>query len=150
MAPVLSRVSTFATVIVRRDSRSWRAIKKRLLESFASTNNPPVAANEIPLDNIFVPIQPDSILPQIPIGNHHPVPRTGIEDDDLRTLHTNKFYANAFLGAQDQPITTYPYTLWWGKGSEEPGILPTWGMNMSHVEESDLVYGSGNPAQVGL
>lgn len=102
----------------------------------------------IPPDNIFVPIQTDSILPQIPISNHHPVPRKGIEDDDLRTLHTNSFYAAAFLGGQNQPIWTHPYLTWWSKGSQEPDLLQTWGLNIGHVEEVDVQYGPGDPPRV--
>jgi endo-1,3(4)-beta-glucanase len=146
MGPRQSRSLTFATAGNRNDSRSWHEFKRSILTSF--TNTPPAVTSEIPPDNIFVPIQQDSILPQIPIGDHHPVPRTGIEDDNLRTLHTNKFYANAFLGAQNQPITTHLYTIWWGKGVQEQGLLQTWGMNISHVEEADVLYGPGNPAKV--
>ncbi|KAF2874314.1 endo-1,3(4)-beta-glucanase [Massariosphaeria phaeospora] len=103
--------------------------------------------DKIPPDNIFVPIQQDNILPQVPIGAHHPVPRKGIEDDDYRTLHTNKFYANTFLGEQNQPVWTQPYSIWWGKGSKEVGQLPTWGMGIAHIETEDLVYGEGDPAK---
>ncbi|KNG49854.1 glycoside hydrolase family 81 protein [Stemphylium lycopersici] len=102
-------------------------------------------ADEISPDDIFTPIQADSILPQIPISRHHPVPGKGIEDDDLRTLHTNAFYANAFLGKQNQPIWTHPYSLWWGKGFVEAGMVQTWGMCVSHVEETDLVFEPGEP-----
>lgn len=101
-----------------------------------------------PEDNVFVPIQGDNILPQIPIGRHHPVPRKGIEDDEDTTLHTNKFYANAFLGNQDQPIWTQPYSLWWGKGLTQQGQFPTWGMNIGHVEEDEVVMPPENPPQV--
>lgn len=106
------------------------------------------SSDEIPPDNIFVPIQPDKILPQIPIGRHHPVARKGIEDNDLRALHTNKFYANAFLGEQNQPVWTHPYSIWWGKGWAEQGLVQTVGMNVAHVEEADLGFGEGDPAKV--
>lgn len=95
-----------------------------------------------------MPIQADDILPQIPISDHHPVPRTGIEDNGDRPLHTNKFYANAFLGGQNQPIWTHPYFVWWGKGSQELGTLQTWGVNVGHVEEGDLQYGDGEAPKV--
>ncbi|KAI8935583.1 hypothetical protein NX059_008149 [Plenodomus lindquistii] len=107
-----------------------------------------IPVEEIPPDNIFVPIQQDNILPQVPIGQHHPVPRRGIEDDDKRTLHTNKFYANAFLRKQNQPIWTHPYSVWWGKGWSEPGLLQAYGMNVTHAEEQDIVYGPGDPTNV--
>jgi endo-1,3(4)-beta-glucanase len=76
------------------------------------------------------------------------VPRKGVEDDDQRTMNTNKFYANAFLGEQDKAIWTHPYSLWWGKGMEEPGKMKTMGLCISHLEESDLEYGPGDPTNV--
>ncbi|KAF1936123.1 endo-1,3(4)-beta-glucanase 1 precursor [Clathrospora elynae] len=125
---------------------SWRDTRNGIMTSFGySTTN--IIPDENPPDNIFVPIQRDDILPQVPIGRHHPVPATGIEDDDLKTLHTNKFYANAFLGKQNQPVWTQPYSVWWGKGWVEGGSVQTWGMNVGHVEEADLAYGPGEPAQ---
>ncbi|KAH7093413.1 endo-beta-1,3-glucanase-like protein [Paraphoma chrysanthemicola] len=128
---------------------SWQSARKGIVNSFGFASNPSSAA-EIPPDNIFVPIQTDNILPQIPIGRHHPVPRNGVEDNEGRTMNTNKFYANAFLGEQNQPIWTHPYSLWWGKGwdEKEPGLLKSWGMCISHIEESDVGYGSGDPANV--
>ncbi|KAJ6273192.1 Utp14-domain-containing protein [Bipolaris maydis] len=85
------------------------------------------------LNDIFTKIQEDDILPQIPIGRDHPVPRKG-------------FYANTFLGKQNQPIWTHPYSLWWGKGLAQPGMVQTWGMCVSHIEETDLVFEPGEPA----
>ncbi|KAF2626083.1 glycoside hydrolase family 81 protein [Macroventuria anomochaeta] len=127
-------------------------VTNRILSSIFSDAKPKKTAaapsDEIPPDNIFVPIQADDILPQIPISNHHPVPKTGIEDDDFRTLHTNSFYAGAFLGEQNQPIWTHPYSIWWGKGSQDPGVLQTWGLNIGHVEEVDLQYGPEEPPKV--
>lgn len=101
------------------------------------------AASAILSDNIFVPIQADGILPQIPIGQQHPVPHTGIEDDDTRMLYANNFYANTFLGEQNQPVWTHPYALWWGKGRREGDQFATWGMNVGHVELEDFVAGEG-------
>ncbi|USP81911.1 glycoside hydrolase family 81 protein [Curvularia clavata] len=130
----------------KRESRfgPWRAARNSIRSSLGY--NAPSIPDESTPDDIFTPIQEDSILPQIPIGRHHPVPLKGVEDDDMRTLHTNKFYANAFLGKQDQPIWTHPYSLWWGKGHAEPGMVQTWGMCVSHVEETDLIFEPGEPA----
>ncbi|KAL6703655.1 endo-1,3-beta glucanase [Coniothyrium glycines] len=123
----------------------WRDKRRSIGFPFTSRIMP--EPEELPPDNIFVPIQQDSILPQIPIGRHHPVPLTGIEDDDDRTLHTNKFYANSFLGGQDQPIWTHPYMMWWGKGAQEGDVLPTWGMNVAHVHDEDVVFRRGDWAK---
>jgi endo-1,3(4)-beta-glucanase len=127
----------------------WRSTRKGILSALGYSTST-LTIPEIPADNIFVPIQQDNILPQIPIGRHHPVPRKGIEDDEDRTLQTNKFYANAFLGKQNQPIWTHPYSIWWGKGWDEPGTVQTWGMCVSHIEEKDLAYGDRDPASVCL
>lgn len=113
-------------------------------------NTGPKAATDIPPDNIFVPIQPDNILPHIPIGSQHPAPRTGIIDDGKHPIHTNKFYANAFLGKQNEAIWTQPYSLFWGKDREGDGVIKTWGMCISHVEESELAFGPGDPSPVTI
>lgn len=136
------------TVESKEVPRTWRGHRRDILTSFGYKTTAADASDETPPDNIFVPIQADDILSQIPISNHHPVPRKGIEDNDLRTLHTNSFYAHAFLGEQNQPIWTHPYSIWWGKGSQEPGMLQTWGLNVGHVEEADLQYGPGDPPKV--
>jgi endo-1,3(4)-beta-glucanase len=120
--------------------RMWRDTRRDVFTYVGYKTTAAASANEVPPDNIFVPIQPDDI----------PVARRGVEDDDLRTLHTNKFYANAFLGEQNQPIWTHPYSIWWGKGGQEQGMLQTWGMNVAHVEEADLQYGPGDPPKVRL
>lgn len=132
----------------KRTPRTWREHRKEFLNSLS--HGPPIAVqhSDIPLDNIFVPIQADDILPQIPIGNHHPAPRTGIEDNDLCTLHTNSFYANAFLDAQTQPIWTHPYSVWWGRGSQDLGVLQTWGINVAQADEDDFQHGPGKPPKV--
>jgi endo-1,3(4)-beta-glucanase len=92
--------------------------------------------------------QQDSILPLIPIGRHHPVTKIGVEDNDTRAMNTNKFYANAFLGDQSQAIWTHPYSVWWGKGWEEPGGIKTWGMCVTNTEESDLERRAEDPTNV--
>ncbi|KAF1832243.1 endo-1,3(4)-beta-glucanase 1 precursor [Decorospora gaudefroyi] len=126
---------------------SLRDKRQNLKTSFGYISTSSIT-DDVPTDNIFTPIQADSILPQIPIGRHHPVPRTGVEDDEMRTLHTNSFYANAFLGQQNQPVWTHPYVLCWGKGWVEPlGLVQTWGMNVSCFEEGDAVFEGGNPAK---
>ncbi len=123
-------------------------MRKDSLSAFSqSTNADP---DDDPPGNIFVPIQQDDILPQIPIGRHHPVPKKGVEDDDEQTMHTNKFYANAFLGQQNAPIWTHPYSIWWGKGWAKGSLLQTYGMKVTHIEESDLAYGEGDPTRVGF
>lgn len=128
--------------------RTWRQHRRDLLSSFGYETFAEVSIDGTPPDNIFTPVQADDILPQIPIGNHHPVSRKGIEDNGLRTLHTNSFYANAFLGAQDKPIWTHPYSIWWAKGAQDMGTMQTWGISIGHVEEEDLQYGPGEPPKV--
>jgi endo-1,3(4)-beta-glucanase len=129
---------------------SFLGSRQSLSSSSANNSSTVTISPTLPADTIFTSIQKDDILPQVPIGRHHPVPRTGIEDDDMRTLHTNGFYANAFLGKQNQPVWTHPYSLWWGSGWANVGLLQTEGMCVSHVEETDLVFEPGDPAKVGL
>jgi endo-1,3(4)-beta-glucanase len=62
-------------------------------------------------------------------------------------MHTNKFYANAFLGQQNQPIWTHPYSIWWGKWILGVGMVQTWGMCITHIEERDLVFEPGDPVK---
>ncbi|KAL5116363.1 endo-1,3-beta glucanase [Pleosporales sp. CAS-2024a] len=135
----------------KKSNSAWldSVVSARTRRGLRNSCGTPVSSNvaEIPPDNIFVPIAQDSILPQIPIGNHHPVPKKGVEDDDNRTMNTNKFYANTFLGDQNKPVWTHPYSVWWGKGWDDVGSLKTFGMCISHAEENDLAYGDGDPAK---
>lgn len=146
--PSFTSDSSCGTEDSKKTPRTWREHRKELLSSLGHGPSTTARNDDVPPDNIFVSIQADDILPQIPIGNHHPVPRTGIEDDDLRTLHTNSFYADAFLNGQSQPIWTHPYSVWWGHGSQDPGILQTWGMNVVQADEADFQYGPGDPPKV--
>ncbi|KAH7135582.1 endo-1,3(4)-beta-glucanase 1 precursor [Dendryphion nanum] len=131
------------------EKEKWSESWKDTLTSIGF-NNGPITSAGVDVeseDNIFKPIQQDNILPQIPISCHHPVPRKGIVNKYNKTLQTNKFYANAFLGNQDQPIWTHPYFIWWGRGNSGKDVFETWGMNIAHIEEQELVYGEGNPAR---
>ena len=87
-------ITSNATADSKKTSRSWRERRRNILGHSMTVA---AKSDEVPPDNIFVPIQADDILPQIPISNHHPVPKTGIEDNDRQTLHTNSFYADAFI-----------------------------------------------------
>lgn len=91
-------------------------------------------------ENIFVPIMKDEhMLDHLPLVEDasHPVQKKGIEGKGA-PVHTNKFYANAFLGNQDQPIWTHPYHIWWGRGNVKDQFQ-TWGMNVGHIDEMDLI-----------
>ncbi|KAL5471763.1 hypothetical protein PMIN07_001411 [Paraphaeosphaeria minitans] len=127
-----------------RPSSSSRR-RSTLSSSFHSTPTPTPTKKAIPTDNIFLPIQPDDVLGQIPIHIKHPLPRLGIEDSQDKPIQTNRFYANAFLGKQDQPVWTQPYFIWWGKGGSDPHQFPTWGMNIGHDESGDYEFGPGDP-----
>jgi endo-1,3(4)-beta-glucanase len=109
---------------------------------------PSTPTDTVIADNIFVPIQKDDVLSSIPISQQHPVARKGILDEDTCTIHTNSFYANAFLGNQNQPIWTHPYSIRWGKGVVQDGYFANTGMNISHAEMDDLWYGPGDPVKV--
>ncbi|KAG9189142.1 endo-1,3(4)-beta-glucanase [Alternaria panax] len=149
MGPAQSWLPITRALSNRTKRDGWLGSLRETRQGIKSTlgYNASTLPDEIPPDNIFTPIQQDDILPQIPIGRHHPVPRTGVEDDDKTTLHTNSFYANAFLGQQDQPVWTHPYSIWWGKWKLDAGMVQTWGMCISHIEEKDLVFEPGDPAK---
>lgn len=90
-----------------------------------------------PADNIFVPLSLDTqaIPVVIPSRNDHPIQKQNIVDIDV-PIQTNKFYANFFLGNQNQSVWTHPYALFWARGRGN-----SYGMSVSHTERSELTYG---------
>ena len=70
----------------------------------------------------------------------HPVPRLGI-NNVTGPIETNKFYSNFFLGSQGFPAFVQPYSLTWSKGS---GNAQSYGMAVSHVDDSQKVFGPPN------
>ncbi|KAI9676206.1 MAG: hypothetical protein M1829_003035 [Trizodia sp. TS-e1964] len=92
---------------------------------------------------IFIPI--DTSAPPSAIGSRpdHPVPREGIVDRSTSPIPTNKFYANFFLGAQNQGSWTHPYSVSWAKGS---GNAKSWGLSVSHIDANQRAYAPNNPA----
>lgn len=99
-------------------------------------------ATTLSVSNIFVAIDNAAPPVQITERSDHPVPRLGIANQ-TKKLETNKFYANFFLGTQSSPTFTHPYSVAWAKGS---GAAASWGLSVSHIERSQLAYGSGDPA----
>lgn len=91
----------------------------------------------ISADNIFQPIASDAPPAQISQRADHPVPRTGIQQQQQR-LQTNKFYANLFLGDQTNPIWTHPYSLSWSAGG---GQTNSYGMAVSHIDRNQIPGG---------
>ena len=69
-----------------------------------------------------------------------------IKDSQSNAISTNKFYANLFLGNQNQGVWTHPYSLTWSKGS---GNLNSWGMAISHIDPNQRAYGPQNNAIPG-
>src|SRR5436190_2583344 len=65
-------------------------------------------------------------------------------------IQTNKFYANFFLGGQNNPSWTHPYSVAWCKGN---GAAYSWGLGVSHIDEDQKVLADfnaripGNPAR---
>ena len=88
-------------------------------------------------EDVFQPVgvsPPPANLPSIP---GHPVPRLGITGM-TGPIGTNKFYFNFFLGSQSFPAFVMPYSLSWSKGG---GNAQSWGMAVSHIDDSQKVYG---------
>ncbi|KAI9790440.1 MAG: hypothetical protein M1816_005104 [Peltula sp. TS41687] len=98
--------------------------------------------------DIFSPAAGQDLPSRIPRRSNHPAPRTGI-DASLQNgpIPTNKFYSNFFLGAQNEPTWTHPYSLQWGKGSFE---TKSWGMSISHIDADQRAFGPGDPPQFYL
>lgn len=92
--------------------------------------------------DIFVAIETDAPPPQVSQRSDHPVARLGIANQTHK-LETNKFYANFFVGNQNQATWTHPYSVAWAKGS---GAAQSWGLAVSHIERSQLALGPGDPA----
>ncbi|KAL9057906.1 MAG: hypothetical protein Q9162_002033 [Coniocarpon cinnabarinum] len=104
--------------------------------------------------NIFVPIDAGTFPEQISHQGGHPVPKRGIRES--APIQTNKFYANFFLGNQDQGTWTHPYSVTWLRGgSVDPysacwvksvgwGLF-SWGLAVSHISRERLALGPGQP-----
>ncbi|KAI9885211.1 MAG: hypothetical protein M1823_002983 [Watsoniomyces obsoletus] len=93
--------------------------------------------------DIFVPIATQAPPSNIGVTNDHPVPRQGIVTQD-RPIPTNKFYANFFLGRQNQSTWTHPYSVSWSQGS---GNAQSWGLSVSHADADQKAFGEGDPAR---
>lgn len=92
--------------------------------------------------DLFQPIAIGQPPSNIGHQSGHPVPRLGI-NNLTSPIETNKFYQNFVLGSQGSPSFVMPYSLSWSKGS---GNALSWGMAISHIEESQKVFGPSNAA----
>lgn len=99
-------------------------------------------ASTLSVSNIFVNIAGDAVPPQVTTRSDHPVPRLGIASQ-TKKLETNKFYANFFLGNQNSTSFTHPYSVTWARGA---GVAGSYGLAVSHIERSQVSFGSGTPA----
>ena len=88
--------------------------------------------------NIFQPMATYAPPQQITSRNDHIVKKLNIVDGDV-PIETNKFYGNWFLGNQNQPVWTHPYSLQWAKGTGN-----TYGMAVQHVERNQFAWGEGD------
>ncbi|KAJ4346589.1 endo-1,3-beta glucanase [Didymosphaeria variabile] len=89
--------------------------------------------------NVFVPMATDAPPPQVVSRGDHPIKKINIVDGDV-PVYTNKFYANLFLGEQNFPVWTHPYSVAWAKGTGD-----TWGMSVSHIERTQFAWGEQTP-----
>ncbi|KAG5664406.1 hypothetical protein KAF25_008140 [Fusarium avenaceum] len=67
----------------------------------------------------------------------HPVSKLPIISQ-TSPIGTNKFYSNFYLGNQQQPVYTFPYSLTWAAGT---GPAASWGMAISHIDADKRTYG---------
>jgi len=98
-----------------------------------------LAEVKLPGNDITVPVavtQPGSQFPQ----RVHPLQPIGYGPADLaKPIETNKWWAQLEVsGGQQSPCFAFPYTLWWSNTGP-------YGMNISHTEASQLVFGPGSP-----
>ncbi|CAI6335230.1 unnamed protein product [Periconia digitata] len=89
--------------------------------------------------NIFVPMASDAPPQQITSRGDHAVKKLNIVDQDS-PIGTNKFYANLFLGNQNNPVWTQPYALAWTKGTGN-----TYGISVTHTERDQLAFDQNTP-----
>lgn len=117
------------------------ATSKISLINTASTTLPKpsstATATTMNVAQIFKAIQTDAPPAQVSQRSDHPVARLNIAAQ-TKKLETNKFYANFFLGNQNQAVFTHPYSLSWAKGA---GVAGSWGIAISQIERSQLAYG---------
>lgn len=118
-------------------TRSLSLIDTATVSSFGPTAT--VSRTVISADDIFQSIATGAPPPQITDRSDHPVPRTGIQQQQQR-IQTNKFYANLFLGDQSNAVWTHPYSLAWSAGGGQTG---SFGMSVSHIERNQI---PGGPA----
>ncbi|KAF2716110.1 glycoside hydrolase family 81 protein [Polychaeton citri CBS 116435] len=97
----------------------------------------PSQPSTLSVKNIFQPIATDSPPAQISQVGTHPVSRTGVQTQEQK-LQTNKFFVNFFLGDQNQPSWTHPYSVFWAKGG---GATQSWGLSISHVDRDAIAPG---------
>ena len=90
--------------------------------------------------DIFLPVALGDVPANFQKRADHPVPRLGITNQS-GPIETNKFYANFFLGNQNQPTFTHPYGLSWSKGS---GNAMSWGLAVSQLDADRKVFGPVN------
>ncbi|PVH97272.1 glycoside hydrolase family 81 protein [Periconia macrospinosa] len=108
------------------------------LEPIQSSLQPGPTSNLRADGNIFVPMATDAPPQQITSRNDHAVKKLNIADQNV-PIGTNKFYANLFLGSQNFPVWTQPYSLVWAKGNGG-----TYGISVSHTERSQLAWDNEN------
>ena len=106
--------------------------------------------------DLFTPIAITSPPAIFSRRSTHPAPRLSIAEKD-KPFETNKFYSNLYLGQQDRPVFSYPYSVWWSKGNPDPvnnTLREPFGLSISHVDQDQRVFGptgsvgSGNTGAV--
>ncbi|KAI1943188.1 endo-1,3-beta glucanase [Ophidiomyces ophidiicola] len=99
--------------------------------------------------NVFLPVSDGRVPLSIPKRGDHPIKPNHIINPTA-PISTNKFFANFFLGNQQEYTFTLPYSVGWSKGT---GPANSYGMAISHVDANQRVLGErvpsipGNPAR---
>jgi endo-1,3(4)-beta-glucanase len=106
-----------------------------------SSLSPPASlAIASPSANIFAQIAINVPPQNIAFRSDHPAQAVGLVPQNS-PLHTNKFYANMFLGTQNSAVWTHPYSISWAKGG---GNTRSWGFSVLHIERDRIAYGQAN------
>lgn len=130
LPPASARPATNSTFIPPLSVENFTNTSKNLTSNVKTPTN-------MSQGNIFAePIDTKPLPPQFSTRPDHPVPRTGIRTKG--PLQTNKFYSNLFLGNQQDPVFTFPYSISWVDGT---GVSGSHGMACTHIEEKQRQFG---------
>jgi endo-1,3(4)-beta-glucanase len=123
--------------VVLSSEQALSAVSSGQASSVLSSAQPsgqpgPAPTNYYTNGDIFAPVDtsaPPSVFPREALDIELP----GGLNGGGNPIHTNKFYANLFLGSQHSPVYAQPYSIWWSNDANY------YGMAISHTDFSQRV-----------